>query len=85
MAGLNRKQQAAVAFCDEHQKQMYSNRKRARRVAALHPEHKRSYRCDAHPGMWHIGGLPDAVRHGEMTKEEFYAEHERRLRRRKTA
>lgn len=62
----------AVAWCSKHRKLLYTDRKRARRVARQHAEHKNPYRCDVNEGMWHIGGLPDEVRHGYMTKEEFY-------------
>lgn len=70
----------AVSWCSTHQKLLYTDRKRARRVARLHPEHKNAFRCDVHEGMWHIGGLPDLVRHGHMTKDQFYKWKARRLR-----
>jgi hypothetical protein len=68
----------AVSWCPEHQKLLYTDRKRARRVARQHSEHKNAFRCDVYQGMWHIGGLPDAIRHGHMTKAEYYAKRRRK-------
>jgi hypothetical protein len=53
----------------------YTDRKRARSVARQHAEHKNVYPCTESEGLYHIGRLPDEVRHGHMTKDEFFAEH----------
>jgi len=74
MGRLN-KTATAIAYCDVHHKLLYTDRKRARSVARQHPEHKNVYLCSVSEAMYHIGRLPDEVRHGHMTKDEFYQEH----------
>lgn len=71
MAGKN-KTSTSVGWCPTHGKHWYTDRKRARRVANQHPEHKNVYRCDANPNLWHVGGLPAVIRHGYMTKDEYF-------------
>lgn len=62
----------AVGWCPVHRKMLYTDRRRARRVARQHTEHKQAYRCDVSEGMWHVGGLPEPVRRGYTTKDKFY-------------
>lgn len=71
MAGPH-KPAKSIGWCPVHQKRMYTDRKRARRVARQHSDHKNAYPCDANEGMWHIGGLPGPVIRGEMSKDEFF-------------
>lgn len=71
MGALN-KTALAVSWCDTHRKLCYTDRKRARTAARRHPEHKNSYRCTDNLALWHIGTLPDEVKHGHMTKDEYY-------------
>lgn len=71
MAGPNNTS-TSVGWCQVHEKQWYTDRKRARRVANQHPEHKNVYRCSENPLLWHIGGLPGVIRHGYMTKDEYF-------------
>ena len=63
----------AVAYCDTHQKLSYTNRKRARSIARLHPEHKSVYRCSDNELLWHVGSLPQAVKQGHVSKDEYYS------------
>ena len=70
--GFINKTSTAIAFCEVHRKLLYTDRKRARAVARQHPEHKNVYPCDVSEHLYHIGRLPDEVRHGHMTKDEFY-------------
>jgi hypothetical protein len=71
--GFKNKTSTAIGYCDVHHKLLYTDRKRARSVARQHPEHKNVYRCNASQDMWHIGGLPDDVKHGHVTKDEFFS------------
>lgn len=70
--GAVNKTASAIAWCETHGKLLYTDRKRARAVARQHPSHKNVYRCDVSEGLWHIGGLPEEVRHGHVTKDEFF-------------
>lgn len=71
--GAVNKTSSAIAWCPRHRKLLYTDRKRARAVARQHPEHKNVYVCDDQEvRMFHIGRLPDEIRHGHMTKDEFY-------------
>ena len=70
--GQKNKTASAVAWCYTHNKLLYTDRKRARNVARQHPQHKNVYRCDANTELWHIGGLPDDVKHGHVTKDDYY-------------
>ncbi len=70
--GFVNKTSTAIGFCDFHRKLLYTDRKRARAVARQHPMHKNVYRCSVQDGMWHIGGLPDDVKHGHVDKDEFF-------------
>jgi hypothetical protein len=63
----------SVAWCLVHQKHLYTSRKRARGAARQYSVHRDSYRCSEHPRYWHVGRLPEAVRHGYVTRGEFYA------------
>lgn len=62
----------AVGWCEVHRKLLYTDRKRARRIARKHTTHKSTYPCNVSDGMWHVGGLPVEVLTGEMTRYEFY-------------
>lgn len=68
--GLN----AWVGYCDTHGKRWYTDRKRARHVAKQHTTHKNVYRCSVNPRLFHIGSLPDVVKHGYMTKDQVYGD-----------
>ena len=70
--GAKNKTASAVAWCPTHGKLSYTDRGRARKVANQHPEHKNVYRCTDNERLWHIGRLPDEVRHGHVTKEEYF-------------
>ena len=73
--GRVNKTASAIAYCDVHRKLLYTDRKRARSVARQHPEHKNVYPCSVNVELYHIGRLPDEIRHGHMTKDEYYGEH----------
>lgn len=70
--GQIRASRTHVGRCEVHDKLSYSDRKRARAVARLHPEHKSVYRCSVNETHWHVGGLPLEVREGYMTRDEKY-------------
>lgn len=67
----------AVTWCPDHGKNLFSNRKDAKR--AIRIQHlggttpMREYRCHAREG-WHIGHLPQAVKWGVRTRSEHYGE-----------
>lgn len=62
----------AVSWCTYHQKLLYTSRSRARKAARAHSDHKSPYPCTINPNLWHIGGLPEEVKRGEMTRDEFF-------------
>lgn len=63
----------AMGWCPVCGKLLYATRKVARQAAREHPDrHMNEFRCDANPAMWHIGGVPDAVIKGEITRSEYY-------------
>ena len=68
----------SIARCEVHvgstgkHKLLYTSRRVARQIAKLHGEHKGVYRCSEQPDLWHVGRLPEAVRHGHLTKSEYY-------------
>lgn len=65
----------AAAYCYTHEKLSYDSRRKAKTVARGHvTKHKSVYRCDPKDpnSMWHVGGLPPQVLHGEKTRDEFY-------------
>jgi hypothetical protein len=69
---VKNKTSAAIAWCEECQKLLYTDRNRARRVAREHHPHKNTYPCPVAPHMFHVGSRPDAVRQGHMTRTEYY-------------
>lgn len=62
----------SFGFCVTHQKLIYTSRKVARRAANRLPVARNAYRCDVHQDMWHIGRLPEEIRHGHVDKATFY-------------
>lgn len=64
----------AVAWCETHAKLSYTHRARARAIARRHSEHKSVYRCSANENLWHIGRLPESIRHGHISKDEYFGE-----------
>lgn len=73
---MNAKDQArslSLGWCDDCGKLSYIDRKTARKVAREHrEEHKSLYQCQYRPQLWHVGGLPDAVMEGKVTRGEWY-------------
>lgn len=68
-----RRSSHAFGFCELHQKLLYLTRKQARKVARSHKEdHKSVYECPVHPKLYHVGGVPDEVIRGEMTRSEYF-------------
>lgn len=64
----------AVTWCPDHGKNLFSNRKDAKRGIRNMPRTgnpMREYRCDTREG-WHIGHLPNAVKWGVRTRDEHY-------------
>lgn len=63
----------AAGWCEFHEKLLYVDRKTARKVSKQHHEdHKSEYECTMVPGMYHVGGVPDEVMKGQMTRTEYY-------------
>jgi hypothetical protein len=62
-----------VGRCTACGKLLFLTRKAARDVARRMPEanRPRAYRCPGISGHWHVGHLPDAVRHGEITRQHY--------------
>lgn len=65
----------SAMWCSWHRKYGYDSRDRAKRAAAKwhHGDRKAVYPCDKYTGYWHIGGLPDMVRHGVAPRSEIQA------------
>lgn len=61
-----------VGWCEEHQKRLWGTRKDARAVAREHHgARKNTYPCNIFAGCYHVGGLWDEVKHGNMTREDM--------------
>lgn len=60
--------------CQAHGKRLYKTKKRAKAVIRRMPKASpmREYRCQEHPGWWHIGHLPQATVAGLKTVREVY-------------
>lgn len=71
MAITNRNR-TAIGWCEWCQKLMYTSRKAARSAAKAHGEHKGAYQCPDNELFWHIGSLPMDIRHGNISREDFY-------------
>lgn len=71
---MNKNTRTAIGWCEYHEKLMYPSRKAAREASKGHGQHKGAYRCDPEAVFvfWHIGGLPVEIRHGHVTREQFY-------------
>lgn len=59
--------------CRTCNKDIFMSRKSARHQAKILADngHPRPYQCPVDPTMWHNGHIPDAVRHGVITREEW--------------
>lgn len=62
----------SFGWCEYHEKLLYLGRKAARQAARLHVEHKGTYVCDFNSGLYHVGGLPEAVLRGRLTRDQVY-------------
>jgi hypothetical protein len=63
-----------IGQCGPCGKQIYADRKAARHMArklAPRGSRPRAYECQHHEGWWHIGHLPDAVRDGQIDRDEY--------------
>lgn len=71
---MTKNHRTAIAWCEYHEKLMYPTRKAARQAAKSHGVHKGAYRCDPDAVFvfWHIGGLPEEIRRGHLTRDQFY-------------
>lgn len=63
----------AMGWCEFCGKLLYVDRKTAKKVANQHKEdHKSVYRCPANGAMFHVGGVPDEVIRGEISRSEYF-------------
>lgn len=63
----------AIGYCDPCEKLLYVDRKTARRVVRLHHEdHKSVYRCPVNQSLFHVGGVPDEVISGQISRSEYF-------------
>ncbi len=71
---MTHSKRTAIGWCEVHEKLLYPSRKAAREGAKGHGEHQGAYRCDAQDVFvfWHVGGLPIDIRHGHVSRDEFY-------------
>ena len=61
----------AAGSCGPCGKRAYPSRREARARAKQIPgTHMNAYRCP-HGAGWHLGHLPDDVRHGDLPKDEY--------------
>jgi hypothetical protein len=68
----NSKMAGALGYCDDCKKLTYMSRKEARLVAKNHRPHKQAYKCPHYDQFWHIGDLPEPIKRGFVTREEFF-------------
>lgn len=66
-----------AGWCTDHGKALWCTRKMAKKkvreqAIAKNGPRMREYRCDAVDGHWHIGHLPDEVKHGLFTAREMF-------------
>ena len=70
----------AIGWCEFCQKLSYSTRKAAARTAKqLHGSHVGAYPCrdpQVFFPTWHMGTLADDVRHGHVTRDDYYGRGE---------
>jgi hypothetical protein len=69
---VRNKNAAAIGWCETCQKLLYTDRKRARTVARQHHPHKNTYPCPVRGDLWHVGSLHEAIKHGHVTRDEYY-------------
>jgi len=67
-----RRSSRALGWCAACRKLLYPSRKAARKVAREHRDHKNEYPCPVNSAMFHVGGLPESVIRGEVTRGEYY-------------
>lgn len=62
-----------IGWCDACDKCIYLSRKTARLAARRFAvaNRPRAYRCPTADDWWHIGHLPDDVRHGELDRPQY--------------
>lgn len=73
MTARDQARSLSLGWCEDCEKLSYEDRKTARQVARLHKEeHKSVYQCKYRPQLWHVGGLPNAVMEGKVTRGEWY-------------
>ncbi|MGK5737255.1 hypothetical protein [Micromonospora sp. URMC 103] len=60
-------------YCRDCRKYGFYTRRDAKRMEKQYPEEQmRPYRCPIDDNIWHLGHLPNAVRNGEMSADEWY-------------
>jgi hypothetical protein len=62
-----------IGWCETCQKNLYTDKARAKAVARLHQPRKAAYRCRV-PGqehLWHVGSVPRLVRRGFLTRDQY--------------
>jgi hypothetical protein len=64
----------ALGWCPPCGKLLYATRKQAKKVSREHNSHMNEYRCPVNPAMFHVGGLPEAVIKGKLTRNEYYGD-----------
>ena len=63
----------AMGFCTPCGKLLYVSRKVARKIARQHREaHKSVYQCPVNQALFHVGGVPNQVIRGDLTRSEYY-------------
>lgn len=63
---------AAIGYCEPCSKLTYLNRDDARKVGKKHHPHKNAYPCPHYDQFFHVGDLPQAIKKGHVTRDEFY-------------
>lgn len=60
-------------WCRDCRKYGFHTRKDAKRMEKQYPEeHMRPYRCLVDGNLWHLGHLPDRVRQGDISADDWY-------------
>ena len=73
----DRRHEYVTGHCEHCGKITYLSRRAARQTAKLHQPHKAVYRCPHYDQFWHVGGLAEPVRRGEVSREGFYINGQR--------
>ena len=66
-------QPTGKVWCRDCAKYGFHTRRDAKKMEKQYPEeHMRPYQCPVDEAFWHLGHLPDRVRSGDVSADEWY-------------